>query len=265
MNLEKIKHAGIITIPSLFTMGNIGCGFFSIMASINGHYSKAGWLIFIAMLLDTFDGRVARMLNAESSFGVEMDSLADLISFCTAPAFLIYYIALQNITVFGAQIAFIFVLFGAIRLARFNAMAHAGKSSKQYFTGLPVPAAAAVLVSFALSYNIFALDANGKVMPFMQTYLPYIYNLIAFITIGLALLMVSNIPYAAFKGKKENSQDTPHKKISVTKLAIIAIVIAFLFKYPQDVVFIVFGLYALMGVIMMIFKAFKNISLKKEE
>ncbi len=134
MNFEKIKHAGIITIPSLFTMGNIGCGFFSIMASINGQYSKAGWLIFIAMLLDTFDGRVARMLNAESSFGVEMDSLADLISFCTAPAFLIYYVALQNITVFGAQIAFIFVLFGAIRLARFNAMAHAGKSSKQYLT-----------------------------------------------------------------------------------------------------------------------------------
>lgn len=264
MNFEKIKHAGIITIPSLFTMGNIGCGFFSIMASINGQYSKAGWLIFIAMLLDTFDGRVARMLNAESSFGVEMDSLADLISFCTAPAFLIYYVALQNITVFGAQIAFIFVLFGAIRLARFNAMAHAGKSSKQYFTGLPVPAAAAVLVSFALSYNIFALDAGGKVMPFMQTYLPHIYNLTAFITIGLALLMVSNIPYAAFKGKKESAANAPRKRITVTKLALIAIIIAFLFKYPQDMVFIIFGLYALMGIIMVIFKAFKNMTLKKD-
>lgn len=263
MNLEKIKHAGIITIPSLFTMGNIGCGFFSIMASINGQYSKAGWLIFIAMLLDTFDGRVARLLNAESSFGVEMDSLADLISFCTAPAFLTYYIALQHNTAFGAQIAFLFVLFGAIRLARFNALAHAGKSSKQYFTGLPVPAAAAVLVSFALSYNIFALDANGKIMPFMQTYLPHIYNFIAFITIGLALLMVSNIPYAAFKGKKEG-EDAEKKKISVTKLAVIAIILAFLFKYPQDVVFIVFGLYALMGVIMTIFKAFKNIGSKKD-
>ncbi len=262
MNLEKIKHAGIITIPSLFTMGNIGCGFFSIMASINGQYSKAGWLIFIAMLLDTFDGRVARLLNAESSFGVEMDSLADLISFCTAPAFLTYYIALQHNN-FGAQIAFIFVLFGAIRLARFNALAHAGKSSKQYFTGLPVPAAAAVLVSFALSYNIFAMDANGKVMPFMQTFLPHIYNIIAFITIGLALLMVSNIPYAAFKGKKEGA-DTDKKRISVTKLALIAIVIAFLFKYPQDVVFIVFGAYALMGIIMTIFKAFKNIGTKKD-
>lgn len=259
MNLQKIKHAGLITIPSLFTMGNIGCGFFSIMASINGQYSKAGWLIFIAMLLDAFDGRVARMLNAESSFGVEMDSLADLISFCTAPAFLTYYIALQY-NAFGAQIAFLFVLFGAIRLARFNAMAHAGKSSKIYFTGLPVPAAAAVLVSFALSYNIFAFDANGKIMPFMQSYLPHIHSAISFITIGLGFLMVSNVPYAAFKGKKEN-KDNRHK-MTLTKLAAIAIIIALLFKYPQDVVFIVFGLYALIGLIVFIFKAFKNIGKK---
>ena len=263
MDLKKIKHAGIVTIPSLFTMGNIGCGFFSIMASINGQYSKAGWLIFIAMLLATFDGRVARMLNAESSFGVEMDSLADLISFCTAPAFLIYYIALQN-DPFGMQIAFLFVLFGAIRLARFNAMAHAGKSSKIYFTGLPVPAAAAVLVSFAISYNIFAFDANGKIMPFMTNYLPHIRSAIAFITIGLAFLMVSNVPYAAFKGKKEHKEGK-ERKITVTKLAAIAIIIALLFKYPQDVVFIVFGLYALIGLLMFIFKAFKNIGKKEEE
>ena len=124
-----------------------------------------------------------------------------------------------------------------------------------------MPAAAAVLVSFALSYNIFAFDANGKVMPFMQTYLPHIYNLTAFITIGLALLMVSNIPYAAFKGKKEGA---PRKRITVTKLALIAIIIAFLFKYPQDMVFIIFGLYALMGIIMVIFKAFKNMAVKKD-
>lgn len=260
MDLEKIKHAGLITIPSLFTMGNIGCGFFSILASIRGNYSTAGWLIFIGMLLDTFDGRVARLLNAESAFGVEMDSLADLISFCTAPALLIYFMALQHNPVWGTPIAFMFVLFGAIRLARFNAMAHEGKSSKQYFSGLPVPAAAAVLVSFALSYNIFAFDANGRIFPFMNTYLPHIYNLIAFITVGLALLMVSNIPYAAFKGGSK----TGKRKISVTKLAIIAIIIALLFKYPQDVVFIVFGLYALMGIIMMLFKAFRNMGSKKE-
>ena len=90
MNLQKIKHTGLITIPSLFTIANIACGFFSILASFYGNFSRAGWLVFAAMIFDGLDGRVARFLKAESTFGVEMDSLADLISFCTAPAFLIY-------------------------------------------------------------------------------------------------------------------------------------------------------------------------------
>ncbi len=257
MNLEKLKRAGIITIPSLFTMGNIACGFFSILCSVNGNFSKAGWLIFIAMILDGFDGRVARLLKAESAFGVEMDSLADLISFCTAPAFLIYFFALKEIPVWGQVIAFMFVLFGAIRLAKFNVLANEGKGSKKYFSGLPTPAAAAVLVSFVLSYNIFAFDANGHLLPFMKIYLPHIYNLIAFITMALALLMVSTIPYAAFKEKRNPSDK---RKMSVTRLALIAIVIALLFKYPQDVIFIVFGLYALMGIIMVFVRAF----IKKE-
>ena len=257
MDLDKIKRAGIITIPSLFTMGNIACGFFSILSSVNGQFSKAGWLIFIAMILDGFDGRVARLLKAESAFGVEMDSLADLISFCSAPAFLIYFFALREIPVWGQVIAFMFVLFGAIRLAKFNVLANEGKGSKKYFSGLPTPAAAAVLVSFVLSYNIFAFDANGHLLPFMKTYLPHIYNLIAFITIALALLMVSTVPYAAFK-EKRNPADK--RKVSVTRLALIAIVLALLFKYPQDVIFIVFSLYALMGVIMVFVRAF----IKKE-
>lgn len=258
MNLEKVKRAGIITIPSLFTIGNIGCGFFSILCSVNGNFSKAGWLIFIAMFLDGFDGRVARLLKAESSFGVEMDSLADLISFCTAPAFLIYFFALKEIAVWGQAIAFMFVLFGAIRLAKFNVLANSGKGSKKYFSGLPTPAAAAVLVSFVLSYNIFAFDANGHLLPFMKTYLPYIYNLIAFITVGLALLMVSTIPYAAFKEKRTPSDK---RKASIARLVLIAIILVLFFKYPQDVIFIVFGLYALMGVIMFFFRAFT----KKED
>lgn len=255
MNIEKIKRTGIVTIPSLFTIGNIACGFFSILASFSGSYSRAGWLIFLAMLLDALDGRVARLLKAETAFGVEMDSLADIISFCAAPAFLIYFMALQHYQVFGATIAFMFLLFGALRLAKFNAMAHAGKGSKQYFYGLPTPAAAAVLASFALSYNIFAFDANGRVMPFMEIYLPHIYNLIALITIVLSLLMVSNIPYAAFKGGSKKSA----KKAALGKLILVVILIALLFKYPQDVVFILFGLYALMGIVVTLFKAFKRI------
>jgi CDP-diacylglycerol--serine O-phosphatidyltransferase len=255
MNIQKIKHAGIITIPSLFTIGNIACGFFSMLASISGAYGKAGWLIFAAALLDAFDGRVARMLKAESTFGVEMDSLADLISFCAAPAFLIYFMALKDYTVWGAPIAFMFLLFGALRLAKFNAMAHEGKGSKQYFSGLPTPAAAAVLASFALSYNIFAFDANGRLLPFMPMYLPYIYNFIALITAALSLLMVSNIPYAAFKGGNK----TGRRRISVWKGALAAIIMALFLKYPQDVVFILFGAYALMGIVMVFFKAFRNI------
>lgn len=253
MNIEKVKRAGIITIPSLFTIGNIGCGFFSILSSVNGNFAKAGWLIFIAMFLDAFDGRVARLLKAESPFGVEMDSLADLISFCAAPAFLIYFFALKDIMVWGQAIAFMFVLFGAIRLAKFNVLANQGKGSKKYFSGLPTPAAAAVLVSFVLSYNIFLTDTNGHLLPVMKTYLPYIHNIIAFITIALALLMVSTIPYAAFKEKRSSSE---RRKASLSKLVLIAIVLVLFFKYPQDVIFIVFGLYALFGVIMVLFRAF---------
>ncbi|MDR0734507.1 MAG: CDP-diacylglycerol--serine O-phosphatidyltransferase [Elusimicrobiota bacterium] len=257
MELQKIKHAGIITIPSLFTIGNICCGFFSILASISGNYARAGWLVFAAMALDAFDGRVARMLKAESAFGVEMDSLADLISFCAAPAFMIYFIALKGSTVWGAAIAFMFMLFGALRLAKFNVMAHAGKGSKQYFSGLPTPAAAAVLASFALSYNIFAFDADGRLLPGMHIYLPYIYNGVAFLTIGLALLMVSNIPYAAFKDGVKPAAG--RRRISAAKLIGVVIVLALFFKYPQDIVFILFGSYALMGIIVMMFKAFRNI------
>ncbi len=254
MDLQKIKRAGIVTIPSLFTMGNIGCGFFSVLASFRGNYTQAGWLIFVAMLLDTFDGRVARMLKAESAFGVEMDSLADLISFCFAPAMLIYFIALKENTVYGTAIAFMFVLFGAIRLARFNAMAHEGKGSKKYFSGLPVPAAAAVLASFAVSYSIFALDSDGRILPFMGVYLPFVYDFIALITVVLSLLMVSSIPYAAFKDKKQGG-----KKITIAKLVAIVFIIALLFRYPQDMIFLVFSAYALIGLIMGLIRAFKKI------
>lgn len=253
MNLERLKRAGIITIPSLFTIGNIGCGFFSILSSVSGNFSRAGWLILIAMFLDGFDGRVARLLKAESAFGVEMDSLADLISFCTAPAILIYFFALNKIPVWGQIIACMFVLFGAIRLAKFNVLAHSGKGSKKYFSGLPTPAAALVIVSFVLSYNIFAYDANGHILPFMKILLPYVYSAIAFITIALAFLMVSTIPYAAFKEKRKPSDK---RKGFIGRLVLIAIIFCLFVIYPQDVIFIVFGLYALIGVIMVFVRAF---------
>ena len=91
--VTKLKQTGALTAPSLFTLGNLACGFFSILASAKGNYAQAGWLILIAAVFDMFDGRVARLLGVESEFGVEMDSLADTMSFCAAPAFLMYFFA----------------------------------------------------------------------------------------------------------------------------------------------------------------------------
>ena len=85
-NVEKLKRTGAAAAPSLFTLGNLACGFFSILSASHGNFGKAGWLILIAAVLDLFDGRIARLLGTESNFGVEMDSLADAVSFCTAPA-----------------------------------------------------------------------------------------------------------------------------------------------------------------------------------
>ena len=256
MNFQRVKHMGIVTIPSLFTIGNIACGFFSILASFEGDFNFAGLLILIAMLFDAFDGRVARLLHAESSFGVEMDSLADLISFCTAPAFLIYFIALKE-TPFGAPIAFVFMLFGAIRLAKFNVLANTGRGSKQHFSGLPTPAAAAVLVSLALSYfNALTLEDARRVLPMAKVYIPYIFSGVSLITLGLALLMVSNIPYASFKSKPT----VQNRKVTLGKFLFLAILIILFIKYPQDIVFIVFGLYALIGLIVALVRKFMTLN-----
>ncbi len=258
MNLQKVKRMGIVTVPSLFTIGNITCGFFSILASVEGDFNFAGILIFVAMLFDAFDGRVARMLKAESAFGVEMDSLADLISFCAAPAFLIYFIALKD-TPFGAPISFVFMLFGAIRLAKFNVLANSGKGSKLYFSGLPTPAAAAVLVSLALSYyNALTLEEVKRVLPIAKVYIPYIFSGVSLITLALALLMVSNIPYAAFKSAPQGEK----RRITLPKFLFLAILIILFIKYPQDIIFIIFGLYALIGLIIAMVRKFIKLKAK---
>lgn len=258
MNLQKVKRMGIVTVPSLFTIGNITCGFFSILASVEGDFNFAGILIFVAMLFDAFDGRVARMLKAESAFGVEMDSLADLISFCAAPAFLIYFIALKD-TPFGAPISFVFMLFGAIRLAKFNVLANSGKGSKLYFSGLPTPAAAAVLVSLALSYyNALTLEEVKRVLPIAKVYIPYIFSGVSLITLALALLMVSNIPYAAFKSAPQGEK----RRITLPKFLFLAILIILFIKYPQDIIFIIFGLYALIGLIIAMVRKFIKLNAK---
>ena len=254
--VNKLKHTGAVTAPSLFTLGNLACGFFAIISASKGNFAQAGWLILFAMVFDMFDGRVARLLGSESNFGVEMDSLADAVSFCTAPALLMYFFVLHTQPVWGAPIACVYACFGVLRLAKFNAMAYAGEGSKKYFSGLPTPAAAAILASFAISYSIMEGNMGGRNIHLLTVYLPYVYNFVWFAMLILSLLMVSNIPYAAFKAKRE-------KGLSVWTLLLIVFLVVMLIRFPQDVIFIVFSLYVIFGLLAVLYRAFRGIKVEK--
>lgn len=254
--VEKLKHTGAITAPSLFTLGNLSCGFFSILAAARGNFVQAGWLILFAMVFDMFDGRVARMLGTESNFGVEMDSLADAVSFCTAPAMLMYFFVLHQQPLWGAPIACVYACFGVLRLAKFNTMAYAGEGSKKYFSGLPTPAAAAILASFAISHSMMAGNMDGHNIWLPALYIPYLYNFVWFAMLILSLLMVSTIPYAAFKAKRE-------KRLSVWTLLLIVFLVVMLIRFPQDVIFVVFSLYVVFGLLAVLYRAFRGIKVEK--
>ena len=255
--VAKLKHTGAVTVPSLFTLGNLACGFFSILASAKGNFAQAGWLILFAMIFDMFDGRMARLFGTESNFGIEMDSLADAVSFCTAPAMLMYFFVLHTQPVWGAPIACVYACFGVLRLAKFNAMAYAGEGSKKYFTGLPTPTGAAILASFAVSYSIMEGNSGGRNIHLLANYLPHLYNFVWFAMLILSLLMVSNIPYATFKTKDNKRHNSPWFLLFIVFLVVMTI------KFPQDVVFIVFSLYVLFGLLAVLYRAFRRIKIEK--
>ncbi|TWI54554.1 CDP-diacylglycerol--serine O-phosphatidyltransferase [Halalkalibacter nanhaiisediminis] len=136
------------SIPNMFTLGNLYCGFLSIGYAAGGHYNNAAILILIGMMLDSMDGRLARMLKANTELGKELDSLADIVTFGVAPSFLVYYTYFYQFGLMGIMIAGLFPLFGAYRLARFNISS--SKSSLHYFVGVPITAAGGILALLTL-------------------------------------------------------------------------------------------------------------------
>ena len=176
---------GVYLLPNLLTMANLFCGFYSVLASISGQYNLAATVIIIAIVLDTLDGRIARMTNSMSKFGAEFDSLSDVVTFGVAPAVLVYTWALQSYGKWGWLAAFLFVACGALRLARFNVQI--GIIESRVFNGLPIPAAAAVITTGVMLY--FYLGGVGTLHHIS----------ILFAVAVLALLMVSNIKYYSFK------------------------------------------------------------------
>jgi CDP-diacylglycerol---serine O-phosphatidyltransferase len=175
---------GVYVLPALFTVGNVFCGYLSLDAAVNGRFEYAAILIFLAAILDGMDGRVARMTGATSAFGEQLDSLADVVSFGIAPAFLVYRWGLLDFGRAGLLVSFLFVVCGACRLARFNVQIHI--IDKRYFVGLPIPSAACALCGL-----IWALSAATPVPEVKAGFLA--------VTAILSWLMVSTFRYRSFK------------------------------------------------------------------
>ncbi|MFI5251664.1 MAG: CDP-diacylglycerol--serine O-phosphatidyltransferase [Bacteroidota bacterium] len=177
----KITRA---VVPSLFTILNIFCGFLSLLSTARGEYDMAAWLIVSAGIFDVLDGMMARITKSFSDFGVELDSLCDVVSFGVAPSFLVYTIFLHTMNGTGTLISAMPMAFGAMRLARFNSQLVS--YDKEYFKGLPIPATAMMICAFVLRYYTPEIGINSDVV-----------WLLAPMVVILSLLMVSNIKYDA--------------------------------------------------------------------
>ena len=176
---------GIYILPNLFTTGNLFCGFWAIVSVFQEKFEYAAYAILLAAVFDALDGKVARLSGATSKFGVQYDSLADLISFGVAPALLAFTWALRPYGRFGWLAAFLFVVCGALRLARFNVQSSSGEV--KYFKGLPIPAAAIMIALTILLYlRLIETDLVKDIVILVMIYI-------------LAFLMVSNVRYFSFK------------------------------------------------------------------
>jgi CDP-diacylglycerol--serine O-phosphatidyltransferase len=228
---------GIYILPSLFTTGNVFCGFYAFIAVMNDDFFFAGVAIVVSIIFDALDGRVARLTKTTSEFGVQYDSLADVISFGMAPALLAYAWVLKPFGRLGWLAAFLFLLCGALRLARFNVTKPDTKGDS--FIGLPIPAAAAVIASIVIAFeDLF----KTKLDPMIMVAVVYL----------LAFLMVSNIKYPAFK-KFEFK-----KRVTFTRFMFVILFIYVLATVPREALFILSFIYAMAGPGKLMFSLFRN-------
>ena len=246
---EELRK-GIYILPSLFTCGNMSFGILSIFSSIDGQFIQAAWFLVGALACDILDGRIARMTNTTSEFGVQLDSLSDLVSFGVAPALMMYMLVLNTMDKIGMAIAVLFVLCSALRLARFNVLAHSGDPAK-HFVGLPTPASAGVLISFVLSYQLLApaeYSLNFKTIPALMELMPEFFKAMPIVIVVLSFLMVSNVPYVSFKKVKLSRIRT------IELFAILIVLIILVVIFPQNTFFIIFSVYAASGLLFYILR-----------
>ena len=236
------RSRSIYLLPNLFTTGGLFAGFYAIIAAANGDFTQAAIAVFVAAVMDGLDGRVARLTGTSSEFGVQYDSLADLVSFGMAPALVMYHWSLSSLkfdgTIYGRlgwAVAFLYAACAALRLARFNTQV--GSVDKRWFIGLASPAAAGLMMSFVWAFADGDLGWNGQQLRWIALA----------VTAVSALLMVSRIRFWSFKG----SADSPRgDRVPFLALAVVAFVIALIALDPPRALLAVGVVYALSGPVM---------------
>ena len=236
------RRKGIYILPNLFTLAALFGGFYGIVMAMNGRFEQSAIGIFCAMVLDSLDGRVARMTNTQSTFGEQMDSLSDMVSFGAAPALIVYVWALTGLGKAGWIAAFVYCACAALRLARFNT--NLSVVDKRFFQGLPSPAAAALVVGFV--WVMHSLGFKGGLEGAWLAWTAFGFTLYA------GLTMVTNVPFYSFK-------DVSFKR-SVPFIVIVAIAlgIAFITLHPPLVLFGMFVVYGASGYAVYIWKRMKG-------
>ncbi|MDQ1835368.1 CDP-diacylglycerol--serine O-phosphatidyltransferase [Massilia scottii] len=224
---NPMRRRGIYLLPNAFTTAALFCGFYAIVMAMNQRFEHAGWAIFIAMILDGLDGRIARLTNTQSEFGAQYDSLADMVSFGAAPALVIYEWSLRGLGKFGWLAAFVYCAAAALRLARFNTNIEV--VDKRFFQGLPSPAAAAMVAGFVLMMTDLG---------FSGTELPWISWCIALFA---GLTMVTNVPFYSFKDVNFR------KSVPFIVVFLIALALALVSIDPPKVLMPLFVIYGLSG------------------
>ncbi|MES2902358.1 MAG: CDP-diacylglycerol--serine O-phosphatidyltransferase [Pseudomonadota bacterium] len=224
---NPVRSRGIYLLPNAFTTAALFCGFYAIIMAMNERFEHAAWAIFVAMILDGLDGRIARLTNTQSEFGAQYDSLSDMISFGAAPALVIYTWSLKGLGKLGWIAAFVYCAGAALRLARFNTNIEV--VDKRFFQGLPSPAAAALVAGFVLM--MVDLELPGRQL--------------AWISFGIALFagltMVTNVPFYSFKDVNFR------KSVPFIVVFLIALFFALVSIDPPKVLMPIFVLYGLSG------------------
>jgi CDP-diacylglycerol--serine O-phosphatidyltransferase len=249
-NRPAPRSRGIYLLPNLLTTGGMFSGFYAILAAASGHFENACIAVFVAAMFDGIDGRIARLTGTSTEFGVQYDSLADLVSFGMAPALVMYHWALSTLRLDGVAIgkagwaaSFLYAACAALRLARFNTQV--GVVDKRWFIGLSSPAAAGVMMAFV--WTMVDFGYSGEQLRYVALG----------VTVCSGLLMVSRLRYTSFKGGRANPSP-PGERVPFMLLLVVVLVIVTIYIYPARLLLAICGLYALSGPTMWVWQKLRR-------